>query len=273
MGDWTPDTLTAVAQQPPPAEDRGQFSRGSSSAEMFEQQQSTGVAPVDSSSSAAGTVDATENLALNPAIVGGDSAAQGAASAAAASTDRGGTSGMRSADSSLRGAKVGSPRRLVAAWRTVSDDNAAVTVLGGLLVVSLGFGLQVLNGKIDQAKDRITSLEVKVDAKFERLETKFEKRFDEVDAEFEKRFDEVDAEFEKRFDEVDAEFDEVDTKFDEVDAKFDKLEDGIGKLHDAISDISLNLAVLVATLGKTEEVESALAVVEPAVAAAIAQQS
>ena len=104
-------------------------------------------------------------------------------------------------------------------------ENPLASLLGGLIVVLLGFNLTFTH-------DRINRLEDTVDA-----------RFAQVDA----RFAQVDA----RFAQVDARFAQVDARFAQVDARFASLESGV-------AEINLKLTALIAALNATDAVDAAL---------------
>ena len=115
--------------------------------------------------------------------------------------------------------------------------NTILAVLGAAFVAVLTFALTTTNA-------RITSLESKVDAGFERVGDKIDTKFDELDT----KIDELD-------DKIDTKFDELDTKIDELD---DKIDTKFDELDDKIDNLDVKLTALIAALNRTAEVEAAL---------------
>ena len=70
-----------------------------------------------------------------------------------------------------------------------------------------------------------------------------------------RRIDRLEDRMEAGFAAVDARFSEIDARFDEVDARFDELEKAVDARFDAIE---LKLAVLIAGLGFTDDVNAAI---------------
>ena len=100
--------------------------------------------------------------------------------------------------------------------------NTILAVLGAAFVAVLTFALSTTNA-------RITGLENKVDAGFERVDNK-----------------------------IDTKFGELDDKFGELDDKIDELDDKIDELDDKIANLDVKLTALIAGLNQTAEVEAAL---------------
>ena len=118
------------------------------------------------------------------------------------------------------------PRRTESRSWTAIRDNPVPALLSTALVALMIFAFNSLD-------NRITALDNRMDG-----------RFAQVDA----RFAQVDA----RFAQVDARFAQVDARFAQVDARFAALEDDM-------AEINLKLAVLIAFLTKTGDVDAALA--------------
>ena len=248
--------LTVMVQASDPEQDLAAQGNSVSAGEA------TDIATTDLDSGVA--ADSGDNADSASGRVGGSGSdvvvAEGSAVGASVLSAAGGVSRRRLRESVPRDVVVGQPRRFVAALSAAVGDNVPATVLGGLLVLALGFSLQVLNDRIGDNHDVIISLDEKVDTKFEKLgseiDTKFEKLGSEIDTKFEKLESEIDAKFEKLESEIDAKFEKVDAKFEKIDAKFEQLEGDIDY-------ISRNLLLLIALLGKTEEIESVIAVADP----------
>ena len=62
-----------------------------------------------------------------------------------------------------------------------------------------------------------------------------------------------------RFAQVDARFAQVDARFAQVDARFAQVDARFAALEDDVAEINLKLAVLIAFLTKTGDVDAALA--------------
>ena len=159
----------------------------------------------------------------------------------------------------LRGAAAAAKRAVV--------ENLAVAVLGPLVVLLLGFAFYTINDRFAAIDDRFAAIDDRfatiddrfaaIDDRFTELERKMEARFAEQDRKIEAKFAEQDRKIEAKFAEQDR---KIEAKFAEQDRKIEALQSG---LH----SIDLKLTALIAALGMTEAVDSAIA--EAAIAGSI----
>ena len=169
--------------------------------------------------------------------------------------------------------------RAAALKERVSDQplTTVTTVLGSLFVLVFGFSMQVLNDKINQNTDAIVVLETKmntnfskVDTKINKLETKIDKldtkvetKIDKLETKVETKINDLKNEMKSEFEKIDSKFEKIDAEFENIDSKFEKIDAEFEKVNSSINDINRNLALLIATLGKTEEIESVIRVADP----------
>ena len=204
-----------------------------------------------------------------------------------AATERSHGSLSRNTGSDSRDAASGHYKhRATALKERVSDQplTTVTTVLGSLFVLVFGFSMQVLNDKINQNTDAIVVLETKMNTNFgkvdtkidnldtkidkldtevgtkiDKLETKVETKINDLKNEMNSKFEKIDSQFEK----IDSRFEKVDSQFEKIDSRFEKIDSELNKVNDSINDINRNLTLLIATLGKTEEIESVVRLADP----------
>ncbi|RZT42013.1 hypothetical protein [Cupriavidus agavae] len=134
----------------------------------------------------------------------------------------------------------------------------AATIFGGVAVSLAGiFGILELSSRhtdktteaiilrLDSLQssqhdmgERISRLETRTDARFERLEDKFE-QIDQKFALIDRKFEAIDWKFEavdRKFEQMDRRFEQTDRKIDRLDGKIDRLDGKIDRMIDLLLD-------------------------------------
>ena len=131
-------------------------------------------------------------------------------------------------------------------WSRVTDE-PLLAVLAAAVVGLLLWSLTSLGARISENGDRITRLEVKVDARFATVD----ERFDEIEvhlAGMELRLAAFEEKVDARFAAVDARLAAVDERFAAVDERFDEMEVRFDEMDAEIDEISENMAAVLAIL-------------------------
>ena len=127
------------------------------------------------------------------------------------------------------------------AARRIDAGNTALLIgiivgLIGSVSVLIGVPVFLLNEEVNRVSDKVEALSDKMDTRFATQDAKIERRFEVQDAKIERRFEVQDARFEERFNSLDAEVEELRRGQSEIDRK---------------------LAVLIASLSRTDQAQSA----------------
>ena len=137
-------------------------------------------------------------------------------------------------------------------------ENPLLSLFGAIIVVLLGFVLTTSNIRISETNDRITSLDNRINGRIDRLDSRINSRIDGLDS----RIDRLDSRINSRIDGLEDRIDRLDSRInsriDGLGDRIDGLDSRIGSLESTVASIDRNLTALIATLGKTDEVEGAL---------------
>ena len=138
------------------------------------------------------------------------------------------------------------------AARRIDAGNTALLIgiivgLIGSVSVLIGVPVFLLNEEVNRVSDKVEALSDKMDTRFATQDAKIERRFETQDAKIERRFEAQDAKIERRFEAQDASFE----------ARFNSLDAEVEELRRGQSEIDRKLAVLIASLSRTDRTEGA----------------